>query len=248
MNPFLAHLHAYLRRTRLTREGAAGQPGDVQHFSYKSYRRMPQVPLPQPESLTYPLAAALASRVSATSGNVDEQISLREFGTLFGLSLRERADKRRNYPSAGALYPVETYLISTAIEGQAPGVFHYEPAAHALERLLDLPPRFDMKKIAARPDMLPLSALLVFTGVWNRSSVKYGDLAYLHTLLESGHMSQNVLLTATALELQARPYAGFNDRLITELLDINEEEEQAIHSVTLSKRGRDSSPHEHFNE
>lgn len=248
MNPFLAHLHAQLRRARLTREGTEGQQGDIKHFTHKSYPRMPQIPLPDPANLNCPLADALGARKSATGGNADEAISLRELGTLFGLSLRERPDRRRNYPSAGALYPVETYLLSISLEGQQPGVFHYEPAAHALERLADVPPRFDMKKLAANPDTLPLSGLIVFTGVWGRSSVKYGDLAYLHTLIESGHMSQNVLLTATALNLEARPYAGFNDRLVAELLDIDESEEQAIHSITLSKKGATTASAEQIHE
>jgi hypothetical protein len=48
-------------------------------------------------------------------------------------------------------------------------------------------------------------------------------------------MSENILLVGTALKLHVRPYAGFNDERIAELLDLNEDEEQTVHSVTVCK-------------
>jgi SagB-type dehydrogenase family enzyme len=232
---FLSRLHDDLRRARLTRRGATHRPSDVPRFTHKSYPRMEQVALPEPAHLSTSLAAALSERHSAFTGDPDTAISLQELGTLLGLSLRERKDKRRNYPSGGALYPVETYLITTAIEGSGPSAFHYDPTRHALENIGALPIGFDMKELAAHPPSLPLSALLVFTSVWQRSSAKYGDLAYLHALIESGHMSENILLVATALQLDARPYAGFNDDKIAALLDLDTSDEQPIHTVTLCK-------------
>jgi SagB-type dehydrogenase family enzyme len=92
-----------------------------------------------------------------------------------------------------------------------------------------------MKDIAKHPESLSLSTLIVFTSVWKRSSAKYGELAYLHAHLEAGHMSENILLVGTALKLNVRPYAGFNDERIAELLDIDEENEQTVHSITVCK-------------
>lgn len=196
---------------------------------------MRQVPLPEPNDISPTLKAVLTKRFSATGGDPSQALLLQEAGTLLGLSLRERANRTRNYPSGGALYPVETYLISTAMEGHAPGIFHYNPTTHALEQLCDLRPDFDIKSIASHPESLPVSTMVVFTAVWQRSSAKYGDLAYLHALIEAGHMSENILLVGTALGLQVRPYAGFNDDGIIELLDLNQENEQPIHSITLCK-------------
>jgi SagB-type dehydrogenase family enzyme len=92
-----------------------------------------------------------------------------------------------------------------------------------------------MKDVAKSPDSLRLSSLIVFTSVWQRSSAKYGDLAYQHALLEAGHMSENILLVGTALGLNLRPYAGFNDERIAELLDLDEDFEQTVHTVTVCK-------------
>ncbi len=234
---FLSHLHADLRLARLTRRGATRRPEDVHRGLHKTYPRMVSIPLPEPEPLTTTLSDALMLRRSRTSGNSEMPVTLNEMGTITALALRKQSPLHngRSYPSGGGLYPVETYLISTALESQTPAVFHYNPTAHALERLWDLPAHFNMKDIAKRPEHLSLSGMLVFTGVWNRSSAKYGDLAYLHTLIEAGHMSQNVLLVGCALGLSMRPYAGFDDNLITSLLDLDEEMEQPVHTITLCK-------------
>jgi SagB-type dehydrogenase family enzyme len=83
--------------------------------------------------------------------------------------------------------------------------------------------------------------MIVFTSVWNRSSAKYGDLAYQHALLEAGHMSENILLVAGALHIGTRPYAGFDDAILEQLLDLGDGE-QIVHTITVCKSKR--SPHD----
>jgi SagB-type dehydrogenase family enzyme len=237
MNFFLPHLLRKLRDARLTRRGATHHPHSVATGIHKAYPRMKSVVLPAP-ALEADLSETLLRRHSVASGigEPDTEIRLQELGTLLGLALGKREGSRtRNYPSGGALYPIETYLVANAIESEVPGIFHYNPSGHVLERLWDLPPAFSMQELARRPDDLRISTLLVFTSVWERSSAKYGDLAFLHALLEAGHMSENILLVGTALGLHMRPYAGFNDALLARLLDIREEEEQAVHTIALCK-------------
>jgi SagB-type dehydrogenase family enzyme len=236
MSSFLSRLHADLRQTLLTRRGATHAPDDVPKGLHKEYPRMAQIPLPEPAVLASSLESALERRHSTNTSETGIPLTLQDTASLFGPALRRHTnDIRRNYPSGGALYPVETYLIATLFEGAAPGIFHYHPTAHALERLWNLPAAFEMKQIVRHPDTLNPSALIVFTSVWSRSSAKYGDLAYQHALIEAGHMSQNILLLSSALGLETRPYAGFNDERIIELLDIDAGAEQPVHSITLSK-------------
>src|SRR5579871_5089869 len=118
MTSFLSHLHAELRRTRLTRRGSTHHPDDVPRGAHKEYPRMPRIQLPEPEMVPMTLQEALQKRRSASSGNPEAPVSLREIGTLLGSALGVRANSEknqvsRNYPSGGALYPIETYLIST---------------------------------------------------------------------------------------------------------------------------------------
>jgi len=244
MSSFLAHLHAELRRARLLKRGATHNPQDAAVGLHKEYTRMERISLPTPDPLDYTLQAALSGRHSTTNTEVGTPLTLKDFGTLLGSALRRHPEGvRRTYPSGGGLYPVETYIIATQTEGMAPGIFHYHPTAHALERLWALPHDFDMKRLMLKSGSLNPSTLIVFTSVWERSSLKYGNLAYLHALIEVGHMGENILLMATALGLETRPYAGFNDELVTRILDLNEDSEQAIYSITLSKLSRSQSKH-----
>ena len=168
-------------------------------------------------------------------GQEEGTLSISDWGTLLGLALQKHADSKRNYPSGGALYPIETYVITSALPNSLPAVFHYNPSLHALEKLWDMPADMPIKLLAVGPkEDFVFSTLIVFTAVWKRSSAKYGDFTYTVALLEAGHMSENILLVATALDLKSRPMAGFKDDLIEKLLDLNPEHEQVVHTVTMS--------------
>jgi SagB-type dehydrogenase family enzyme len=206
---------------------------------------MEQIALPAPKEIDMTLASAIRSRRSAFGGNPERVFSLEDCGTLLGLALgRHEQSNRRHYPSGGGLFPIETYLLSERLEGQEPGVFHYNPTKHVLERLWDIPSGISVKRFAPNPDTIPLSSLIIFTAVWQRTTAKYGDLGFLHSLLEAGHMSENILLVATALGLAARPMAGFEDALVSETLDLIPGEETPLHSVTLCAPDRMLAPTE----
>ncbi|MCE9541249.1 SagB/ThcOx family dehydrogenase [Candidatus Kaiserbacteria bacterium] len=233
---FLTNLHTDLRRVRLTKRGSTDAPENVPRGKHKEYLRMRRIPLPEPAHLDITLPAALEKRSSSLEASGVEHISLEEIGTLLGHGLRRRdSSVNRNYPSGGALYPIETYLIAPSIKGLAGGIFHYHPTENALERLWDVPTDFSMKKLVGKPDFIVPTLLMVFTSAWTRSSAKYGDFTYTLALLEAGHMSENILLLAGAIGLEVRPMAAFNDNRIIELLDIDERDEQPVHTITFSK-------------
>jgi SagB-type dehydrogenase family enzyme len=197
---------------------------------------MTQIQLPEPAPLSSTLAEAMKKRASSLTKGETLALSLKDVGTLLGHSLRKRPGLvNRNYPSGGALYPIETYIISTSLEGFSPGAYHYNPTKHVLERLWDLPENFDMKNILPNPGEGALSTLIIFTGIWKRSSAKYGDFAYILALLEAGHMSENILLTSAAGNLNALPMSGFIDSEVSKILDLKEENEQPVHTIIISK-------------
>ena len=242
MTFFISHLHTDLRRTRLTKRGSTHDASQVPKGKHKVYPRMDRIILPAPQKLEMSLDLALLSRSSTMLQGGDAPLSVKDYGDLLGHALKKRdGSNSRNYPSGGALYPIETYVIATTFDGATPGVYHYDPTAHALERLWDLPASFEMTKLVAKPDFLMPSAVIIFTSVWKRSSAKYGDFTYGLSLLEAGHMSENIVLVSAALGLESRPMAGFNDQETMRLLDLDAEHEQPVHSVTLSKGARVSS-------
>ncbi len=130
-------------------------------------------------------------------------------------------DGRRTAPSAGALYPLELYVV-TAI-----GFFHYEPARHELQVLDRRDLRRDLHRAALSQDSVrDAAAVFVITGNYARTAGKYGSARsprYVH--LEAGHAAENLLLEAVALDLGAVPVGAFDDARVQKAVSLPAGEE-----------------------
>ncbi len=76
-------------------------------------------------------------------------------------------------PSSGALHPTEGYLVSGPIAGIAnkPGVYHYLPYHHGLERRSGIPSE-------TWETMAPGGIFVGLTSIYWRESWKYGERAF----------------------------------------------------------------------
>jgi SagB-type dehydrogenase family enzyme len=148
-----------------------------------------------------------------------------------GFSEREG---RRHVPSAGALYPLELYVLAARVRELPDGVHHFDPYANRLERLRSLPPELGSclvdSSLADRA-----AALVVVTGVFWRTRVKYGPRGYRFVLLEAGHAVQNALLVASALGIAALPVGGYYDARVESLLGIDGVDESALYVLALGR-------------
>ncbi len=161
------------------------------------------VALPAPRTDgTMSVEAALAQRRSVRDYD-GEPLALADVSQLLWAAQGvTSASGGRTAPSAGALYPLEVFLVAGAVSGLAPGVYHYLPASHALApgRPGDL--RAELARAAVgQAAVASGSASIVITGVLARTSAKYGERAERYVHMEAGHAAQNVYLQATALEL-----------------------------------------------
>ncbi len=240
---FISHIHAAIRNARVTRHGATMSAHDVPLGMHKTYPRMPQIMLPVPIKIDMALDQAIVARRSFNTTHAFRSFTQQELGTLLGVALGSAVHPLRHYPSGGALFPIETYLIGNVIEKYPPGVFHFNPTSHALEYLWNIKNNFSTHDITTTSGVPTGSALIVFTALWDRSAAKYGDLTYLHGAIEAGHMAQNILLSATALNIPARPIAGFQDDAIAEILDIDTDSEQVVYAVLVAPRA--TTMHQH---
>jgi len=122
----------------------------------------------------------------------------------------------RTAPSAGALYPLEVYVLLPQ------GVYHYEPQAHTLTRWQEGDLRPALHAVALRQDaIVQAPAVFVITAVYERTEAKYGKQRsprYVH--LEAGHAAQNFLLQAVALGLGSVPIGAFYDQGVQEALNL----------------------------
>lgn len=132
---------------------------------------------------------------------------------------------RRTAPSAGALYPLEVYLLAGEVEGLPPGVYHYDPRAHALSTTLPGDQRSELARAAL--DQMWLAdapVVLVFTAVYARTIAKYGRRGRQYVHMDAGCAAQNVYLQAEALGLGTVFVGAFHDARVQAVLALSEQE------------------------
>jgi SagB-type dehydrogenase family enzyme len=129
----------------------------------------------------------------------------------------------RAAPSAGALYPLDLYLVvgKEGVEGLGEGVYHYLPQGHSLELTLE----GDVRQALARLSLQQMSIAeaplsLLITAEYERTTGKYGDRGVRYVHMEAGHAGQNVYLQAEALGLGTVTIGAFQDEEISEALNL----------------------------
>ena len=139
----------------------------------------------------------------------------------------------RTAPSAGALYPVETYVCAARVEGVEPGVYHWELPE---ERLALVAPRDDVAA-AAQAACLDQGMVgeaqvtFVWSAIWGRSAQKYGDRALRYVYLDAGHLAENLHLAATGLGLGACMIGAFLDDEMNALVGVDGEVESVVYAA-----------------
>ena len=131
----------FQRSTKHSRERLLGGRLDwsSKPETYKEYPSARNIPLPRNlPSSTLSLVEALKKRKSVRSF-LPEPLSLDDLGFLLwastGIQRTEQGYEFRTVPSAGALYPIETYVVANRVEGLEKGLYHYNIPAHSLEEL-----------------------------------------------------------------------------------------------------------------
>lgn len=231
MDTFLSELHAYLRSFR-----APVDPKDIPPVMVgKTYPRFPQVALAKPE-VSISLAEAFARRTS-TNTNMDASSITRAELSVLCAGAMVRTQGGRAHPSGGARYPLELYVIVYRGADIAPGAYHYRPDTHALESLWELEESVALQQVvfSDTQDLSQGSALLVISAVWARSSSKYKRLAFELSLIEVGHLAQNILLAATDMGLAMRPMLAFNREELTRFFDMRPAQEDPLYVMVVGK-------------
>lgn len=210
----------------------------------RSVRRNPELPrirLPASRLPIVDLDGLLRGRRSARTF-ADTPVTERELALLlraaYGVTAQdEHGQGYRTAPSGGALYPLELYAAVARSEDLAPGLYHYDPPRHELEVVRPPLPPEALARATAYPDIVRGCAVaFVLTGVFWRSRFKYGLRGYRFTLLEAGHVAQNILLAAEALGLAAVPLGGYYDRAVDALLRLDGVDESTLYLVCVGRR------------
>ncbi len=136
----------------------------------------------------------------------------------------------RTAPSAGALFPLEVYVV---LEG---GVHHYIPRNHQLLRLSGEDVREALCSAALSQAFIrDAPATVVIAVVFERVTVKYGSRGERYAMIEAGHAAQNILLQATSMGLGSVPVGAFHDERVRQVLDLPDDH-RPVYLVTVGHR------------
>lgn len=143
----------------------------------------------------------------------------------------------RTAPSAGALYPLEVYVVAGSVRDLAPGVYRYLTQGHRLERMRGGDVRAALAEAALGQDYVENAPIdVIFTAVYERVTGKYGDRGVRYVDMEAGHAAQNLCLQAVALGLGAVTIGAFYDEQVREVIGAPGEE-QPLYVIPVGKVG-----------
>lgn len=218
--------------------GAEGRPGGEQSGAEAEEGGTVELPKPRQKGGVSVEEAMLARRsIRSYSG---EALTLEEISQLLWAAQGITNERGfRTAPSAGALYPLELYLVAGKVEGLAPGVYAYRPTRHDLVLVAKGDKREALSEAALGQGAVANGAVdIVFAGVYERTAKKYGERATRYVHIEVGHAAQNVFLQVVALDLGAAVIGAFHDEGVEDVVKM-EQNEDALYIMPVGRKAKD---------
>ena len=148
----------------------------------------------------------------------DRDITQEEISQLLWAAqgITDKTRSLRSVPSAGALYPLEIYLLTKD------GLFHYSVDEHALEILGRRDLRPELARAGFNQAMIQEAAAdIVMCAVFERITSKYAERGASYVYMEAGHTAQNIHLMAVSLGLASVPVGAFDDKSVKAVLGLD---------------------------
>lgn len=192
------------------------------------------IPLQPPEQRDgKPMWEMIAQRRSHREFS-QQPITLPELSQLIwatqGITERAWGYDLRAAPSAGALYPIETYVVVNRVNGLNPGIYHFNVKEYQLILLREGNFGEDLSNAGLGQEMLEeASCVFVWTAMVARSKWKYRERAYRYIYIDAGHIGQNLYLAATAMNLGCCTIGAFFDEEIDRLIGVDGKEEISVY-------------------
>ena len=230
---------------------------------YKFYNYAPVIALPTPtpalDEYPGPDVFTCVSRRRSVRSFGATPLSLLELSRLLWASAGittsyitpHGQDFYRAAPTAGALYPIETYVVVNKVESLEPGLYHYRVAgidilerpiaegSHSLEQLKTGDFRSEVSASALDQLMCAKAgAVFIWTAVFARSVWKYRDRAYRYFYLDAGHIAAQLSLAAVAQGLGTCPIAAFYDDEVNSLVGVDGESEGTVYMTAVGRPSR----------
>jgi SagB-type dehydrogenase family enzyme len=146
-----------------------------------------------------------------------------------GIERIEGVHSFRTAPSAGALYPIETYVVVNNVRKLQAGVYHYSVRNHQLEQIKLGEFQQTIAAAALGQEMCAsAAAVFVWSAVFERCKWKYGQRAYRYMYLDAGHIAENLALAAVSINLGSCEIGALYDDHVNAIVGIDGTEESVL--------------------
>ena len=218
------HFHRYAAGPRAL--DWANQPDPFRRYAGAPLVRLPRLaPHDEPRSPPYETiyraggVPPVAPTLRVLSRLLEYALSLTAWKQAGGVRWALRAN-----PSSGNLHPTEGYVLIALPELGAPGLFHYAPREHALERRAEWAPERYQHLMRS----LPAQAFLVgLSSVHWREAWKYGERAFRYCQHDIGHAIGALRIAAATLGWSALVLDDTPDATIARLLGLDRDADYA---------------------
>lgn len=234
----------FFRKTSFSRKTIRSMPRPEYHPSepFKTYPDSKKILLPRTGwDLSEARIIPLLQKRRSLRRFSNAQVSLADLAVMLwgaqGITAQAGSHLFRTAPSAGALYPVETYIIVHNVEKLQKGIYHFDVRSFQLE-LID-EGDFSRQVAAAFLDqefMAQAAVNVIWTAVATRNMSKYGDRGGRYLMLDAAHICQNLIIAAEAVNCGSCPIAAFYDDEVTNLLDIDGFTELPVYAASIGKK------------
>jgi len=158
----------------------------------------------------------------------DEPLTLKQISQLLWAAqgITDKREGFRTAPSAGALYPLEVYLVSGNITDLPIGIYKYNPDKHELTIVTEQDVRLELGEAALGQSCVKEgAAVIVLAAVYERTTRKYGKRGIRYAHIEVGNVSQNIYLQAVSLNLGTVVVGAFDDEQVKKVMQMETDEE-----------------------
>lgn len=227
---------SYHERTKYDRYDMKGHSLDwgSQPNVYKNYHGRKTVRLPQDVRLPDETLSEILTQ--PWTPDAENEISLDLLTRILVLTqaLTARARYGRAYffyrsvASAGALYPFELYVAALGVSGLDAGLYYHDLSDQSLVLLRSgsaLGPIRSALSLGDKPD--PVLVFLL-SSIFYRSSWKYRERSYRYHLLDTGHLTENLVLALRSERLRCEIQYDFDDSLVNGLLGVDQDREVCL--------------------
>ncbi len=147
-----------------------------------------------------------------------------------GIHRENRGRDFRTVPSAGAQFPIETYIVVHDVTGLDRGVYHYNIKDHCLELLRE--GDFRENIIAANLGQKMSGycpVIFVWTAIFARTCWRYGERGFRYIYLDAGHQGHALALAAHSLDMATTQIGAYLDDEVNKVIGVDGEQESTVY-------------------